>query len=275
MTMPCRAAIALAAALSLPLPADAGNGPAPGGGFRFEQIAALSKGLERVLAEQGARVAVIGRVGLPPEMLPPGLEYSHAAFAVYSRIRTADGRLVPGYAVYNLYQQGADTGVSYLRQDYPVDYFAAVHRLKAGIVIPVPKLQEALAATIFSSVYRSLHNPRYSALANPLRTDYQNCTGFVLDVTFAAIFGEPDPRRIKARIAAYFVPQPIRVPELKLALADALRADISIDDHAGPVATATFETIARFLMENGIASGAYSFVIDPTTLFGRIEVLPH
>jgi hypothetical protein len=253
---------------------QAGNVPSAVGLYKFEQIAALSKGLERVLAERGARVAVIGRIGLPREVMPPGLEYSHAGLAVYSSIRTADNRLVPGYAVYNLYQGDARTGVSFLMQDYPVDYFAAVHELKAGVVIPTEKLQRALAATIFSPTYRSLHNPRYSVLANPFRTDYQNCTGFVLDVLFASIYRTDDVRRIKTNIAAYFVPEPIQVSGLKLALADAMMPDVATDDHTGPVATTTFESIARFMLDNGIATEAFSFVVEPTTLYGRTEVLP-
>lgn len=253
---------------------QAGNVPSAVGLYQFEQIAALSKGLERELAERGARVAIIGRIGLPREVMPPGLEYSHAGLAVYSSIRTADNRLVPGYAVYNLYQGDARTGVSFLMQDYPVDYFAAVHELKAGVVIPTGKLQRALVSTIFSPTYRSLHNPRYSVLANPFRTDYQNCTGFVLDVLFASIYRTADVRRIKTNIAAYFEPEPIQVSGLKLALADAMMPDVATDDHTGPVATATFESIARFMLQNGIATEAFSFVVEPTTLYGRTEVLP-
>ncbi len=263
----------LAICLLLPLAAWAGNVPSAKGLFEFRQIATLSKGLERALAARGARVAIIGRVGLPPSVMPPGVEYSHAGFAVYSTIRTADNRMVPGYAVYNLYQGDARTGVSFLMQDYPVDYYAAVHILKAGVVIPTEKLQRALAATIFSPVYKSLHNPRYSVLANPFRTDYQNCTGFVLDVIFAAIYRTGDQRRIKTNIAAYFEPQPIRVDGLKLAMADATMADVSTDDHTGPIATATFESIARFLVNNGIAKEAFSFVVEPTTLYGSITEL--
>lgn len=269
-----RCALLWVLALLLSPAATAGNVPSAVGLYKFEQIAALSKGLERVLADRGARVAIIGRIGLPREVLPPGIEFSHAGLAVYSTIRTADNRRVPGYAVYNLYQGDARTGVSFLVQDYPVDYFAAVHELKAGIVIPSAKLQRALVDTIFSPTYQALHNPHYSVLANPFRNDYQNCTGFVLDVLFAAIYRTGDVRRIKTNIAAYFQPQPIQVSALKLALADAMLADVATDDHSGPVATTTFESIARFMLHNGIATEAFSFVVEPTTLYGRTEVLP-
>ena len=50
-------------------------------------------------------------------------------------------------------------------------------------------------------------------------------------------------------------------------------ADVSTDDHTGPIATATFESIARFLVNNGIAKEAFSFVVEPTTLYGSITEL--
>lgn len=72
--------------------------------------------------------------------------------------------------------------------DFPVDFFAGVQKLKAGIVIPTPELQRRLLATIQSDVYRDLHVPAYSAVANPFTLEYQNCTEHTLDVLNAAIY---------------------------------------------------------------------------------------
>ncbi len=241
--------------------------------FDFQQIAVLAKGLERTLAAKRARVALIARVGLNPEVLPPGVTFSHAGFAVYSKIETSDGRLVPGYAVYNLYQGAERSGVSFLAQDYPVDYLAVSQTLKVGVVIPNEKLQRALARTIFSDTYHTLHNPRYSVLSNPLNSQFQNCTEFVLDVIFAAIYTSGEPRRLKANIAAYFEPHPILVDSMKLNMAARTMPDVTIQDHSETVATATFSSIARFLLRQGIAEEAFSFTVDPTTLYGRMEQL--
>lgn len=237
--------------------------------FNFRQLATLSKGVERVLASHRAQVALIARVGLPPEVLPPGVEYSHSGFAVYSRIHTGDGRLVPGYAIYSLYQRGEHTGESYLTQDYPIDYYATSRVLRAGIILLDPRLQRVLLNTIFSDTYPKLHNPVYSAIANPFNTRYQNCTEFVLDVVFAAIYRTGDQDRIKGNIRAYFQPQPIEVDPFKLALAERRLADVRTDDHTGPIATATFESIARFLLKYGLAEEAFSFIVEPTTLYGE------
>ena len=157
------AMLALAAWLS---PAAAGGGGAERPQFEPERIAAFSKKVERAIAARGARVAVISRVGRSPAELPEGIEYTHVGFVVYSKIRLHDGRTVPGYASYNLYQDQRTGNTSYLAQDYPLDYYAAVYELSAGVIIPEPELQRRLLRVIFSDTYAKLHNSDYSAIAN-------------------------------------------------------------------------------------------------------------
>ena len=241
--------------------------------FNFEQVAVLAKGLERTLAARRVRVALIGRLGLRPELMPPGFRFSHAGFAVYSRIETGDGRLLPGYAVYNLYGDMARTSKSHLAQDYPVDYLAIVQRLEVGVVIPNKKLQELLVNTINSGSYKLLHNPEYSVISNPMNIRYQNCTEFVLDVVMSAIYKTADKRVIKANLNAYFKPQRVIVDELKLTMATMTIPEVKVDDHQGPIATTSFSGIARFLMENHIAEEAFVYIVDPDTLYARVEKL--
>ena len=251
----------------------AGNLPQEEPVYEFRQVARLAKGLERALASRRAYVALIARVGQPANIMPPGVIYSHVAFAVYSKIKTRDDRLIPGYAIYNLYQGDLKAGTSALAQDYPVDYFAAVYDLKVGVIIPNAKLQRALLKTIFSDSYRKLHNPRYSALANPVTDDFQNCTEFVLNVLFAAIYKTDDMQRIKADIKAYFIPQPIKVDGLKLTLATMMLPQlITTEDHTGPLATTTFPSIAGFLNKYGMEAEAFTYRVDPVTLYGSIDV---
>ncbi len=241
--------------------------------FNYTQIATLAKGLERVLAEKRVRVAIISRVGLVENLLPEGVNYSHSGFAVYSKIRTADGRLVPGYAVYNLYQGEKRDGRSYLAQDYPVDYFSVAQRLDTGIVIPNEKLQSALSRTITSQEYTSLHNPIYSVISNPYNAEFQNCTEFVVDVIFSSIYRTFDRQRIKKNVSTFYKPQPVKFDGLKLAFAESTMPDVTTQDHDGPLAIATFSSIARFLLDNGIATEAFKFTVDPTTLYGTTAPL--
>ncbi len=247
-----RRILCLIVALCLPLAANAGSTSGGEPHFSAERIAALAKNVERKLAAAGARVAIISRVGRDPKDLPAGIDFTHVAFAVYSQITTADGRKVPGYAIYNLYQDKQRSDVSTLEQDYPIDYFAPAFVLKAGIIIPSVAMQERLLATIFSPRYEHLHNPAYSVFANPYRNRYQNCTGFVLNVVQSAIYDTDDLKTINADTRAYFQPQRIDIGGLQLLLGRMFMAEVKTDDQDGPIMTTTFSSIARYMEKYGL-----------------------
>lgn len=213
------------------------------------QIANFSKKVEHTLAQHGARVAILGRTGRPLEDLPPGVRYTHVAFAVYSMIEMAGGKQQPGYAIYNLYQLTESPNKSKLTQDYPFDFFAVVPELRAGIVIPVPKLQQRLLELITSESYQNLHNPLYSLMANPYNNQTQNCTEFVLNAIQASIYQTDNIDFIKRSIADHFTAYRVRVNPLKLVAGAVLLEGISLEDHSGPVRTATFTSIASYLQQ--------------------------
>ncbi|MBI5277806.1 MAG: DUF2145 domain-containing protein [Burkholderiales bacterium] len=227
------------------------------------QVIAFSKKVERELAARGARVAIVARAGRPASEMPPGMRYTHAGFAVYSEILTADGRRVAGYAMYNDYQSDDEPDTSSLVQDYPVDFYAAVKKLEAGLIIPSPELQRRLLELIDTPAYRSLHERPYSAIANPYTLGKQNCTEFVLDVVQAAIYRTSDIRVLKAHTRAYFAAQPVLVGPFKLVLGSLFSREISLSDQPQmPPVTATFETIARYLQQYDQGSVVFEVLPD-------------
>lgn len=234
--------------------ATAGSQPAAGPSlFSEAELAAFSKQVEEAAAARGARVFLIARQGRPQEELPPGIVFTHTAIAVYSTIRTQDGRTLQGYAIHNLYQTRDDPKRSELVQDYPIDFFRGAYALKTGIIIPTPELQQRLLELIGTDTYRGLHNPRYSAVANPYTPMFQNCTEFVLDVLQAAIYRTGDVATIKANSRAYYKAPPLRVSTLKLALGALAKDEVSLLDHQGEaVRTATFDSIADYLAGYGL-----------------------
>lgn len=230
--------------------------------FAPQQVSAFAKKVERTLAKQGARVALISRVGIPQGELPEGIDYTHTALAVYSAITTNDGKKAPGYAIYNLYQRDGRPDISDLVVDFPVDFFSSAHEMKAGILIPVPELQERLLRVIRSETYSKLHNPNYSVLANPFNRKFQNCTEFVLDVLNAAIYQTGDIGVIKANTRTYFKPQTVQVGSFKLFLGSIFKPDIAVSDHQGPIITATFGTIARYLEGYDLSQDHFTITAD-------------
>ncbi len=231
--------------------AQAQAGSAAGGEshFRAEQISAFAKRVEKTMAAHGARVAILARVGRPVADLPDGFHYTHVAFAVYSQIKTTDGRSIPGYAIYNLYQDAGHPDHSSLVVDYPADFFAGVYALKTDILIPTPELQRQLLRVIASDTYRKLHNPAYSVVANPYNRKFQNCTEHTLDVLNAAIYHTDDIDVIKADERAYFKAQPVKINPLKMLAGMVTMPDLKVTDQKHGVRTASFTTIARYLRQ--------------------------
>lgn len=240
-----------------PLAAEAGSGAASEPVLPTEDIASFSNRVQQDLAARGARVAIVARVGRDPATLPNGIHYTHVAYWVYSTLTLADGSTATGYRVYNLYQTAGDLGRSELVQDSPEEFFAAVYRLDAGIIIPDPRLQQRILDVIASPTYAALHNEAYTVFANPASRRFQNCTEHTLDVLVASLYQTDDIDRIKTNIARYFEPQSIEVSDVKRALASIASSALRSSDHEGEIKTATFGSIKRFMNAYGLSTETY------------------
>ncbi len=259
--------IFVALTLMLPLPAMAGSSAAADAVLPTADVVGFANRVQRDLASRGANVAIVARVGRDPSLLPDGIRYTHVAFWVYSRITRADGSTGMGYRVYNLYQTAGDLTRSELVQDTPADFFAAAHRLDAGVIIPDPRLQQKLLNVIASPTYARLHNPSYSVLANPATRQFQNCTEHTLDVVMAALYDTTDPTQIKANVAAHFAGQPVRLNGLQRLLAPAASQALTTADHGRAVRTATFGAIAGFMQNHDLDDSVYRVTPDKVLRF--------
>jgi len=247
----------LALAGIAPGPATAGSSEAGKPQLPAAQVAHFANRMQLVLAERGAHVAIVARMGRNPNTLPDGVKYTHVAYWVYSKLTQADGTTAFGYQVYNLYQDDKDPTLSHLVQDSPADFFAGAYRLDAGIIIPDERLQKKLLKVIAGPTYAALHNPQYSVLANPETSQFQNCTEHTLDVLMASLYGTSDKGRIKANIAAHFKSTPIPVGGFKRAFATVASRALTTTDHGSTVATATFSSIAQFMKDNKLAAQVF------------------
>ena len=224
-----------------------------------DNIISFAKGVEKYAAAKGSRAFIIARVGRPAKDLPKGIEFTHTAVAIYSSITLADGKIVNGYAIHNLYQNADQVDKSSLVIDYPVDFFWGVNELKAGIIIPTVELQQRLIDTIASGKNQTLHNSNYSVIANPFTSHYQNCTEHTLDLVNAAIYQTTNKDKLKLNAKAHFNPQQVHTNPFKLMLGNMMMDDVSTKDHEGTVYTATFTTIARYLQQNNLVNETVIF----------------
>lgn len=243
--------------------AFAGNASGSGNGaqplhFTAEEVATFAKKVEKSLADKGARVAIVGRVGRDRDDLPNGINYTHVAYWVYSTIKTEDGRTVPGYHIYNLYQRDDDLDVSDLINDFPVDFFAGVYNLDAGIIIPKPEVQDAILKLIASGKHQDLHNPAYSVVASPFNDDYQNCTEYTLDILMSALHETQNMDDLKAMAKDDFQGQAVRMGPFKMLFGPLFVEDFKTRDHDGVIQTATFTTLAQFMKNKNLVDHFYA-----------------
>lgn len=235
--------------------------------FSAAEVASFSKQIENSLAGQGARVAMVFRAGRARDRLPQGIAYTHGAFWVYREVKTSQGTVEPGYAVYNLYAgdgKAWPTTVSRLVQDFPYDFTAGSAVDDVAVIIPSPEMQRRLLAVIDSPAYAALHNPAYSLVANPLSSKYQNCNGFMLDVIASAAWETSDRGQIRADLRAHYRPTKVQTSAVTRLFAPLADARLKTDDHSGSIRTATYESIAGFMRENGLFKTAYSLDFDRT-----------
>lgn len=257
----CAAAVLTCAAV--PATAQDSSAQAVAAHFTAPEAAGFSKQIENDLAAKGARVAMVFRTGRPRSQLPDGISYTHGAFWVYRTIRTADGRSLSGYAVYNLY---AGDGAAWpktqsrLVQDYPFDFTRGSQVDDVAVIIPSPEMQQRILAVIDSPTYAKVHVPAYSLVANPWSRKYQNCNNFMLDVVAAAAWQTDDPARITADLKAHFAPTVVKAGPLLRLFGPIADGRLRHDDQDGPIRTATYESIAGFMKQNGLLQDAYSLL---------------
>lgn len=267
------AALALAV---LALSGGAGAGPAwaqdssaaiaASSHFPPTQVAAFSKTIENELAARGVRVAMVFRAGAPRSTLPKGISYTHGAFWVYRDIATPDGKILHGYAVYNLYAGDGKAWPqtqSRLVQDWPFNFTSGVTTDDVGVIIPTPEMQRRILALIDSPDYARLHNPDYSLIANPFSDKYQNCNDFMLMIVAAAAWETTDPAQIRADLGAHFTPAKVEVDPLRRLFAPMVDHRIRTDDQNGEILTATFESIGAFMHANHLSDAEYVFSLKP------------
>ncbi|HEX3700163.1 MAG TPA: DUF2145 domain-containing protein [Phenylobacterium sp.] len=257
-------AAAAAAALALaavPAAAQDSSARSVAAHFTATQAAGFSKQIEQDLASKGARVAMVFRAGRPRSQLPEGIAYTHGAFWVYRTIRTADGRELSGYAVYNLYAgdgKAWPTTQSRLVQDYPFDFTRGSQVDDVAIIVPSPEMQRRIIAVIDSPTYARVHLADYSLVANPWARKYQNCNDFMLDVLGAAIWQTDDPMRITTDLKAHFQPTVVKAGPLLRLFGPIADGRLRNDDQHGPIRTATYKSISAFMRGNGLLQAAYS-----------------
>ena len=232
-------------------------------------IEAMTSGLIADLARRGAKAALVFRAGLKREDMPPETAYTHGALwlrrELAPRLAAGDDAADPldAFVVFGLFTgdgRDAPRSHSVLRIERPTDFMRRSIEDDVGVVVPTPAVQDALAAVVASPTYEAMRLPRYSALANPFKREFQNCDVFLLYVVGAAAWSTSDPEQVRRRLVAdAFEPTYVAAPRILADLAPLIDSRVSMADQGERIETATYESIARFMVREQLASDAYVF----------------
>ncbi|MCL1527398.1 DUF2145 domain-containing protein [Xanthomonas nasturtii] len=184
-----RRAIALLVLAALPLAATAAAPPCvpryPSPQATAAMFDLASSTAQALDALPGARVAVLARGG--QDLSRYGLKHSHLAFAMRDddgiwRVRHLLNRCKSDAS--QLYVEGLSNFVG---------ESAVSHALRIGVLKPA--LQQRLQALLSDAgeLAHRLHETRYSMVAYPFSTDYQNSNQWVLEVLAAALAADAQP----------------------------------------------------------------------------------
>ena len=222
---------------------------------------ALDLGLKTrtTLDASGARVAIIGRIG--SDLSEYALRYSHAGF-VWRDHPSGRWRVV-----HMLNQCGTPNsglfveGLGNFFLDDPLIY-------EALLVFPSAESQERIARALASELPRRLYEPKYSLIANPWATRYQNSNQWLLELTAAASSEAAAASRADAQSwlrAQSYAPSVLVLPPLKRLGARLFAANTRFDDHTNEEWSSSrynvvsVESVERFVRR--VDAGARSAVV--------------
>jgi hypothetical protein len=202
------------------------------------------------LDASGAQVALVGRVG--QDLSKYNLRYSHMAFVWRDH---PQGRWL---AVHELNQCGTAESALY-NEGLANFFFDDMFAWDALIITPSPELQVQIVAQLSNpKTLQGLHQPRYSMVAYPFSTQYQNSNQWVLEVLANAMNNSTQANRSTNQQwlkQAGYTPSMLRIPTLQRLAGRMFKANVAFDDHpnndryAGKIEVATVDSVANFIKQ--------------------------
>jgi hypothetical protein len=187
----------------------------------------LARRVTATLEDNGGQVALIARVG--QDLSKYNLRFSHLGFAVRNH---PDGKWA---IVHDLNLCGTDVSQLYIQgvgNFFSDDLFA----YEAGIMLLPAEVQSKLEKVLVSAAQvKRLHEPKYSVVAYPFSTLYQNSNQWALEVLASVMAPEGDvATRTEAQKwlkAAGFEPTLLKIPAMTRLGGRMFKANIAFNDH--------------------------------------------
>ena len=214
---------------------------------QVEQGLALAQATARQLDASGAQVVLLARAG--QDLSKYGLQWSHLGF-VYKDENVGAWRVM-----HKLNHCGTDRAALY-RQGLGEFFLDRPYRYDAAFVVLQPSLQQALLPVLADNArVARLNERRYSMVAYPFATTYQQSNQWVLETLAAAAApGLTSRREAQAwlRMQGY-EPTDLHLSTLTRLGGRMTQANIAFDDHpgarrfAGHIDTVTVDSMFAWL----------------------------
>jgi hypothetical protein len=195
-----------------------------------ETIANAARAAEltlRTLEQTNAEAVILARVG--SDISEYGLRYTHAAFAFRDHPK---GR----WLVRHLLNECATDRSGIYDQGLFNFFLDDLYAYEALIIVPSRNLQDRLKGLVLSSAALVLHQPKYSMIASPFDTRYQNSNQWLLEMIALAQApaGLPISRPLAQELlrSAGYRPSQVSISPFKALGASILRANVRFDDHS-------------------------------------------
>lgn len=187
----------------------------------------LARRVTNTLEEHGGQVALVARVG--QDLSKYNLRFSHLGFVVRNH---PDGKWS---VVHDLNLCGTDASLLYIQgvgNFFSDDLFA----YEAGIMLLPDEMQKKLERVLVSAAQvKRLHEPKYSVVAYPFSTLYQNSNQWALEVLASVMAPEGDvATRAEAQKwlkEAGFEPTLLKIPAMTRLGGRMFKANIAFNDH--------------------------------------------
>ncbi len=227
---------------------------------------ALAEATARALDRSGAQVVVLARAG--QDLARYQLRWSHLGFAY----RSGDGAGAHWRVVHKLNHCGTAEGAVY-RQGLGEFFLDRPHRYEAAYVVLDADAQARLLPVLQSNLeVARWHEPRYSMVAYPWATRYQQSNQWAIETLAGAMdpraAGGADARRqAQAWLGAQgYEPHVLRLGALTRLGARVGMAHVAFDDHpnhkrfADRIETVTADSVFEWLARSGLGEGRPTIV---------------
>lgn len=224
---------------------------------------ALAEATARALDRSGAQVVVLARAG--QDLSRYQLRWSHIGFAY----RSGDGDGAHWRVVHKLNHCGTAEGAVY-RQGLGEFFLDRPHRYEAAYVVLDADAQARLLPVLRSNAeVARWHEPRYSMVAYPWATRYQQSNQWVIETMAGAL--DPVAARSRAQTQVWlgvkgYEPHVLRLGALTRLGARVGMAHVAFDDHpnhkrfADRIETVTADSVFEWLARSGLGEGRPTIV---------------